>query len=136
VSEPDAIGVVDQGSGYVLELPADLRRLHDARRFVCDAMAQWGMAPTEDAALLTSEVVSNAMIHVGGSVVLHVRRDGRRAVVEVHDDSSEPPELRDPEPDRPGGRGMHIIEALASNWGVTELHDDGKIVWFEVLLPG
>lgn len=135
VAEPEATEVFDQHDGYVLELPHDLRRLHDARRFVCDAIDEWGVAPPENAALLTSEVVTNAMIHVGGSVVLHVWRNGRRAVVEVHDDSSEQPELREPEPGRAGGRGMQIIEALANSWGVIDIHDDGKIVWFEIQLP-
>lgn len=122
----------DGADRYVLELPADLRRLRDARQFVYDSIAEWGFAPPDDAGLLTTEVVSNAIIHVGGPVGL--RRDGRRALVEVHDDSCEPPQRRLPEPGRAGGRGMHIIEALASDWGVTETHDDGKVVWFKVSL--
>lgn len=119
---------------YVLQIPTDLRRLNDARRFVCDTIEQWGVAPIADAALLTSEVVSNAMIHGGGHVVVRVRRADDRVLVEVHDASSELPHRVPPDPNRPGGQGLRIVEALAVAWGITEIHDDGKIVWFEVPL--
>ncbi len=125
----------DGNSKYVMRLPPNLHRLHEARQFVCDAIAEWGVAPTEEAALLTSEVVSNAMVHGEGPVAVHVRRVGNRALVEVHDDSSEPPKPQSPDARRPGGNGMIIVEALASSWGVTNIHEDGKIVWFEVPLP-
>jgi len=131
-AEPDRF---NDRNGNVLLLPADARRLREARRFVCETLAQWGAAPPEDAALLTSEVVSNAMFHAEGEVAVRVRRDGDRALIEVQDHSPEPPKLQPLDPHRPGGNGMRIIEALAKSWGVTQINDDGKIVWFEVPLP-
>jgi anti-sigma regulatory factor (Ser/Thr protein kinase) len=111
-----------------------MRRLKEARQFVCDAIAPWG-GPTGDAALLTSEVVGNAIRHGEGEVALRVRRDATRALVEVHDQSAEPPKQQPFGPRRVGGNGVRIIEALASSWGVTQIHDDGKIVWFAITLP-
>jgi hypothetical protein len=119
--------------GSVLRLPPGEGRLHEARQFVCDVIAPWG-GVRPDAALLTSEVVTNAISHGEGDVLLRVRRDGPRALVEVHDHSSEPPKLQPPDPRRAGGNGLRIVEALASCWGVTQIEDDGKIVWFEIPL--
>jgi len=73
------------GHGKVLRLPPDVHRLRDARRFVCETLAEWEAAPPQDAVLMTTELVSNAMLHAGGDVAVRVRRDGARALVEVHD---------------------------------------------------
>ena len=124
------------GYSDVLRLsPERPHRLNKARQFVCDAIAPWGGAPPDNAALMTSEAVGNAILHAGGEVTLRVRRDGARALVEVHDHSSEQPEVLPADPHRIGGNGMRIIDALASSWGVNQIHDDGKIVWFEIPLP-
>jgi len=123
------------GDGAVLRLPPNEGRLHQARQFVCDLIAPWGGA-IPDAALLTSEIVGNAIMYAEGEVILRVRRSGARAVVEVHDNSSEPPKPQPIDPRRAGGNGLRIVDALASRWGVTQIRDDGKIVWFEMPLPG
>jgi len=123
------------GHGKVLRLPPDVHRLRDARRFVCETLAEWEAAPPQDAALMTTELVSNAMLHAGGDVAVRVRRDGARALVEVHDKSPERPQVQPVDPHRSGGNGLRIVDALASDWGVSEIHDDGKVVWFEVPLP-
>lgn len=122
------------GDAFVLRLPPSLDRLGEVRRFVCEAIGRWGAEPPEDAGLLTSEVVSNAMIHANGEVAVRVRRDGDQALVEVHDQSSQVPQPRPSDPGRAGGMGMQLVEVLASGWGVTEIKDDGKVVWFEVPL--
>ena len=54
--------------------------------------------------------------------------------VEVVDDSPVVPIRRSIEADAVSGRGMAIVESLASNWGVTDLSPDGKTVWFEVAI--
>lgn len=120
---------------HVLRVPPNLDRLIEARRFVCNVIKPWGAQPQADAALLTSEVVGNAIVHAGGEVTVRVRRDGARALVEVHDQSAEAPEPQPPDARRIGGNGVRIIDALATNWGVTQIHGDGKIVWFEIPLP-
>ena len=51
--------------------------------------------------------------------------------VEVADDSTAPPVLREATPREPGGRGLALVEALSTSWGF-DIHDDGKVVWFEV----
>ena len=127
-------GFFDLADEHVLRLPPDPHQLRAARRFVCDSIAEWGAAPLQEAALITSEVVGNAIVHAGTEIEVRVRRDGRSALVEVHDHSSKLPLPQPHDPLRTGGNGMRIIDALASDWGVTEIRDDGKIVWFEVPL--
>jgi hypothetical protein len=51
--------------------------------------------------------------------------------VEVSDGSHELPRPRRVGPDAEGGRGLALVDALASDWGTTTT-DDGKIVWFEL----
>ncbi len=86
-----------------------------------------------DALLLTSEIVTNAT-GVGGGCVLsawYLPDDGSLRV-EVHDHSSHVPAV----PSRRAssqlsGRGLRIVDALASRWGI-DRDADGKSVWFEM----
>lgn len=101
--------------------------------------AATGPVCEESAALMTSEVVTNAMVHGKGDVVLSVDT-GRLVVhVEVGDDEPHHPRVTVPaaDDDLPdGGRGMHIVDLLSSAWGVRDRVGGGKHVWFEVpVLP-
>jgi anti-sigma regulatory factor (Ser/Thr protein kinase) len=86
------------------------------------------------AALLTSEVVTNAVLHGDPPLQLLVEIADDAIRVEVHDANSAPPVPRVPRPTEPGGRGLAIVDALATRWG-TRPDDDGKTVWFELAAP-
>jgi anti-sigma regulatory factor (Ser/Thr protein kinase) len=104
-----------------------------ARRFVADAIATWGHDGLADSVtLLTSEVVTNAILHAGSDIelVVHRRPDGVR--VAVRDESPNQPVKHLFTADGASGRGLALVDALASSWGVDHLQDDGKWVWFEV----
>ncbi|MEU8774873.1 ATP-binding protein [Streptomyces sp. NPDC048606] len=93
-------------------------------------------AEAEDVLLLVSEVVANARLHGGGPRSLRLRRtpDGLR--IEVTDHSPHPPVPKPwPDPARPGGHGLVIVQRLAHSWGSEPMGDDGKCVWLEVLAP-
>lgn len=79
--------------------------------------------------LLTSELVTNAVRHVGGQVGLHLTWDGRRVRVEVEDQSSDPPVVKSADQQALSGRGLLIVDTLAGHWGV-EPRGSGKKVWF------
>ena len=104
-----------------------------ARRFVADVLSQRGFSRSgiEDAVLLTSEAVTNAVVHAGTTIGLVVDADSRKARVEVHDLLSTPPVRRALRPEEPNGFGLHVIAAVAGSWGVRRL-DSGKCVWFEL----
>jgi anti-sigma regulatory factor (Ser/Thr protein kinase) len=85
----------------------------------------------EDVLLVVTELLSNAVDHGRGPVRLAVEFRGDAVRVEVHDTAPEPPRPLPPDPQRPRGRGLHLIEALSSRWGWAD-DPDGKTVWAEV----
>ncbi|WP_141698374.1 GAF domain-containing protein, partial [Streptomyces lushanensis] len=117
------------------------RSVATARAFVRDTLHGWGYADVvDDAVVLTSELVTNAVIHAGTSAdVLCLRtEDGVR--VEVADRY---PEREIPiqgagrtfaNADRENGRGLLLCAAMASRWGV-EYTSTYKQVWFQLDLP-
>ena len=108
-----------------------------ARRFVADVLWARGFAKAciEQAVLLTSEAVTNAVIHARSGVDLAVLADHPMARVEVYDYKSSlthPVVNHWPNSLASSGRGLQLIAALAEAWGVEELGEAGKCVWFEV----
>jgi anti-sigma regulatory factor (Ser/Thr protein kinase) len=103
-----------------------------ARRFVRDVLNRWRAAEREEPVLLcTDELVTNAIVHVASEIEVVVRKLADVIRVEVHDRSSRPPLRRVVSDDAEGGRGLQLVEALSTRWGVSaEAH--GKTVWFEV----
>src|SRR3954454_15047412 len=104
--------------------PAQVRA---ARRFVAEHVPD---RLRDDVALVTSELVSNAIEHAMTPVTVRVMNDERRVRVEVSDSSSILPAVADLVADSSRGRGLHIVEALTDAWGI-ESSEDGKVIWFE-----
>ncbi len=104
-----------------------------ARRAVADACrdARTGPQCLDAAVLLTSEVVTNALRYGQGEVRLAVGADHEMVRVEVGDDEPGRPTPRSADIYAESGRGLVIVGALASAWGVLEAAR-GKTVWFEV----
>jgi serine phosphatase RsbU (regulator of sigma subunit)/anti-sigma regulatory factor (Ser/Thr protein kinase) len=112
--------------------PAQGRSVAAARLLARETLLEWGAPDMVDsAALLVSELVTNAVVHTGTEVRLDLRLDsgGLRIVVEDRHPGRElslaAPLPRD---DSESGRGLLITAALASSWGV-EYTADTKRVW-------
>lgn len=103
-----------------------------ARRFVRDRVRSWGVGTDEDdVALMVSELVTNVGLHARTEALVSVSlRDGCLRV-EVTDRSPQPVEVRPHALGAETGRGLRIVDALASDWGVQQA-PAGKTVWFEV----
>ena len=93
------------------------------------------------ATLLTSELVTNAVIHpgeaIGGSVGLRITAYSDRVRVEVTDAGAgfDPGTLRPSQPSEPGGHGLVVVDGLASRWGTNRRGvgaDESFCVWFEL----
>jgi anti-sigma regulatory factor (Ser/Thr protein kinase) len=103
-----------------------------ARAFLRDTLETWELDGFgEVTELLTSELVTNAVRHVGSPITLRAIRRPSRIRVEVEDASPTAPTLLHPQPLEPGGRGILFVDTLADDWG-TDVRDDGKTVWFEI----
>ncbi|MFL6239399.1 MAG: ATP-binding protein [Actinomycetes bacterium] len=91
---------------------------------------------TDTAALLTSELVTNAVQHAAGPLRLGVSCAHGRLVVSVSDADPQQPRPRRAGAHEGGGRGLAIVAALADRWGSRSLPDDGKAVWFALRPDG
>ena len=116
------------------------RSVATARAFVRDTLQGWGYTDVvDDAVVLTSELVTNAVVHAGTAAdVLCLRtEDGVRVEVSDHYPEREIPLQGsgiDAGPERESGRGLLLCAALASRWGV-EYTPTHKHVWFQLDLP-
>lgn len=101
------------------ELPPDLHSAASARQHLRSALAGTSaVAVTDEAELLVSEVVTNAVVHGRPTVTLEVQVAGPRLRVAVTDCSPCLPVVRDLDLMGTGGRGMALVAALAERWGV------------------
>ena len=112
-------------------LTADAFAPARARRLVTETCASAGLGALADtAALLTSELVTNAVLHARQPPSLGVAvRDGQ-LVVDVADPDPASPQVTWAGAHGEHGRGLAIVDALADEWGVRETPGGGKAVWF------
>src|SRR5205085_1114031 len=88
-----------------------------------------------EVALITTELVTNAVAHARTPFTVTIDLAGQRLRVEICDGCTAQPVIqRAPTETDIGGRGLLIVAALADRWGV-ESEVDGKSVWFESTVP-
>lgn len=119
------------GHRHAVELPADPTAPRRARALLRAATRDWELDDDlyEDAAMVVTELVANAVDHAGTPSTLIVDLDDRGLCVAVRDGRPDcAPRPRPVDPTAPRGRGLQMIDALTASWGVT-VHADGKTVW-------
>jgi len=118
-----------------LRLAEDLRSAAVARVFVEERCRSWGLeGVVEDALLVVSELVTNAIVHAGTGVELRLIRGIETLRIEVADHGGGGPDPVLAGEDDEHGRGLLLVAVLSNAWG-TEPHDDGgKVVWADVPL--
>ena len=111
-------------------LPSEPSSVRLARESLRDLIDDDGaFPPMHDVELVTSELVTNAGVHGAPPVELRVRQRQGAVFVEVFDGSTAQPAPRTPRPDDiGGGRGLLIVDKLASAWGC-DAWEHGKCVW-------
>ncbi|GAA3054351.1 ATP-binding protein [Streptomyces glomeratus] len=134
------IGVLDiEGNSAEWTFPADPGAARAARAAVRGQLRVWALDEIGDiAALLVSELVTNALRHATGPIgVRLVPSDGTAPylLVEVSDTLPDPPRARAAEPDAEDGRGLQLVARSSRRWG-TRPADTGKTVWFELPVHG
>lgn len=121
------------GGEHHLELPPRPASAAQARRFVSHALDDADVASREIGVLLTSELVTNAVLYAQGSITISVTAGDHAFRVAVGDDTPSEVQPRQVGIEATSGRGLALVERLSSAWGVdVSSEGDGKEVWFEV----
>ena len=122
----------------VLMLPFAASSVGEARRRLVSDLIAAGIydAAICDAALVVSELLSNALRHAGplpgAQISVAWRVDAGRVQVSVRDGGGQTrPELGQPTQAATGGRGLRIVEKLSADWG-TSSDDEGTTVWAQI----
>lgn len=105
-----------------------------ARRIIETAIDETPLTDLiDEALLLVTELVTNAIVHAGTDIELHVETTAETIRVEVIDQSPGVMAVvqANPNETREGGRGLLLIDALADEWG-TRHFGWGKSVWFRL----
>ena len=139
-----------QDVGYLVALLASLdRRRYDtaavdlgpqpadvpaARRFLAEQCGRWGCGDLlDDAHVVVTELVTNALLHAGTSCELRAGLTDRALRLQVTDYGPGMPDPRAADDGAEHGRGLLLVSALCVAWGVEALPDGGKVVWAELL---
>ena len=118
------IGITPRVRSHVLE--PHLGSPRRARVLLRRACLDWALGNAyDDAALVVTELVTNAVRHTGTPCRITVTLDGDGLRLAVRDGGPLPPALLD---DRQRGAGLRVVTTLAEHWGVVP-HADGKTVW-------
>ncbi|WP_030186711.1 ATP-binding protein [Streptomyces sp. NRRL S-813] len=115
-------------------LPSVPEAVNLARHFIAGVLDAWHMDElTDDSQVIVSELMTDAVVHTTSTTtrIAVERQPDCRIRIEVLDNSG-----TGPRPDRSEGiseygRGLLVVDALSSRWGVTRLHG-GKSTWAEL----
>jgi Histidine kinase-like ATPase domain len=115
-----------------LHLEARLTSPREARAFTARSLLGWRLMPlVAPAALVASELVTNAVVHAATTVDVSLSRADGRVQLAVHDRGGGRPVARyeDPRDHLLGGRGLLLVRESARSWGVLLARPAGKTVW-------
>jgi CheY-like chemotaxis protein len=118
-------------------LTAHPSAVSQARRFVSQRCDAWGCSDMVDNAMLvTSELVTNAIVHAHAGVELRASFANRILRLEVIDGAAGTPDPRVATDEDEHGRGLLLVSVLSAAWGVESIEEGRKLVWAELVAPG
>jgi len=103
------------------------------RELVRESLAGAEPGVLEDVLVMASELAANAVMHARSPFFVHLHADATRIWLGVEDANTRMPRFAPVAQDSTGGRGLALVEALATSWGA-DRELGGKLVWFEVVL--
>jgi anti-sigma regulatory factor (Ser/Thr protein kinase) len=101
-----------------------------ARRFVARVLLEWDI-DADDVILAVGELAANAVLHARTSFTVTVCQDSARLTVEVADHNPRLPAMGQPPLGALSGRGLMLVDAVSTAWGVRTNQLEGKLVWAE-----
>ncbi len=125
--------MAQRSGSFEQRLPPQPASVGMARHLVRGLLAEAGRDDlTETAALVISELVTNALLHAGTQIDVVARVDDDGLCCEVGDGSLHLPVLRRYAATSGTGRGLRMVDQLVDEWGVTSHPPTGKTVWFRM----
>ena len=137
IDQDDPIRPDDRAERAMTVLERDLASVGLARDwFTATFGSRAEAAQADDARLVISELVTNALRHGLGEVVLRCSIGADGALdVSVTDSGEERPTMLPPDPKRIGGIGLRVVDSLSTKWGISPF-PGGKTVWASIARPG
>jgi anti-sigma regulatory factor (Ser/Thr protein kinase) len=127
-------GTGQAGLVHRMELPPTAETVAVARNGTRESLQSCGLSHlAENAVLLVSELVTNAVRHArgdGSPLELLVIQSGTVLRIEILDTDPRPPTPRTPGALDGSGFGFVLVQAIADDWGVSQT-STGKAVWIE-----
>jgi anti-sigma regulatory factor (Ser/Thr protein kinase) len=131
IAEVPGLERLDPDVHAAAEFSADWSAPGSARRWAQTVLGRWRLADDElldDAALVVTELANNAVLHARSPFTVGVRTEDHHVCLSVRDASLSMPALGSPGVMDRFGRGLGMVAALSSSWGV-DADDAGKVVW-------
>jgi len=114
-------------------LPPEPASARACRRFLVATLEGWEADQfADEAVLLLSELVTNAVVHAGTEIQVTITLERDVLRVEVRDDNPRIPRVKHFSMLSGTGRGLALVAGTASSWDVEPLPEGGKKVWFEL----
>lgn len=125
-----ALGTPSERQRVSVDLPSTAGSAARARRVVTENCFAWQVGDfAEDACIIASELVENAVLHGRSRARLDVELRGGILTIAVRDDNPARPERRTVGLAPTGGRGVFMVDAVAQTWGFAPTWTGGKVVW-------
>lgn len=119
-----------------LDLPEALTSVRTARQFVAGKVTEWHVEPIlDDALLVVSELAANAITHAESSCRIRLSLNPATLRIDVIDTGAGTPEPQPASSTEEHGRGLLLVAALTTAWGLEVVPGEGKLVWAELARP-
>ena len=120
----------------MIDLPQSVSSVRKARHFVTEQVAEWRLDQLlDDALLVASELTTNAITHADSPCRIRMSLTPTSLRIEVVDTGSGTPEPQPESWTSEHGRGLMLVGALTTAWGMEEVPGQGKLVWAELARP-
>jgi anti-sigma regulatory factor (Ser/Thr protein kinase) len=133
------MAVTTATEAWCTEIPGGVEAAWIARELISETFAEtMPEATLHDLHLLTTELVTNAVLHAGAgasdAIELRVASaaDSLRVSVTDPGHGAATPHVEQPDPEVPGGMGLYLVEQISSRWGAERLDGGPNRVWFEL----
>jgi CheY-like chemotaxis protein len=124
-----------EGDRHALAVfPAHVSTVPQARDFVRRRMGQWGFAEIDGALVVVTELAANAVVHGHSSYEVRLSASPGLLRIEVSDNDPGTPEPQPFSSTAESGRGVVLVSALATSWGIETDGHTGKVTWAELNL--